>query len=85
MASSVGTVPIYPAGQGHFALGSPDGQMLHPGQQIEVVLADIQITGTVRKSDLGDYLQLANGERCGLCACMRVRVVATMLEAEGVR
>ena len=41
MASSVLTSPtkIYPNGQGRFALGSPDGKELLPGQQLTMLLA----------------------------------------------
>jgi hypothetical protein len=64
-------VPIFPAGRGHFALGSPDGDLLIPGDSLTIILAGHQITGTIRASDRGDFLQLPNeGGRCGLCACM---------------
>src|SRR5260370_33604092 len=67
-----GTIPAYPNGQGRYALGCPDGEVLRPGQGIEIVLAGFQIASTVQKSDRGDYRLLHNGDRCGLCAGMRV-------------
>lgn len=71
MATKSGIVSMYPTGRGHFALGSPDGDPLFPGDSLTILLAGHQMTGTIQRSDLGDYLQLSNGERCGLCACMR--------------
>lgn len=69
MASKSSTlVSIYPAGRGHFALGSPDGKVLHPGLPLTILVAGHQVNGTIQASELGD--------RCGLCACMRV--VATI-------
>ena len=83
MENSVGIVPIYPTGRGHFALGSPDGKVLHPGLPLTIVIAGHQIDGTIQASDLGDYLRAKDGTTCGLCASMRV--VATMQEAEVVQ
>lgn len=72
MANKSGIISIYPAGRGHYALGSPDGTVLQPGQQVKIVLAGYQIAGIVRKGDPGDYLQMQDGTICGLCASMRV-------------
>jgi hypothetical protein len=72
MVTKLGIVPIYPTGRGHFALGSPDGDPLFPGDSLTILLADYQITGTIQVSDQGDYLQLPDGGRCGLCACMKI-------------
>jgi hypothetical protein len=80
MANSADIVSIYPAGRGHYALGSPDGEVLVPGQRVEILLAGHQIAGMVQKSELGDYLQLADGTTCGLCS--RMRVVACKQEQE---
>lgn len=81
MANSAGkTVAIYPTGWGRFALNSPDGPVLHPGRPLTILVAGHEIEGTVQASDLGDYLQLPDGDRCGLCACMRA--VATLIEPE---
>lgn len=86
MANKVGIVPIYPTGRGRYALGSPDGNVLFPGRELTVLVAGHQITGTVQASDLGDYLQLENGDRCGLCACMRaVATISLERELEVVR
>lgn len=77
---------IFPAGRGHFALGSPDGELLVPGDALTVVLAGHQITGTVQASDRGDFLQLPDGGCCGLCACMKTMVVPSKLSlAEQIR
>lgn len=72
MANSAGVVSIYPAGRGRFALGSPDGKILQPGQQVKIMLAGHLIVGTIQVSDLGDYLRAEDGTICGLCASMRV-------------
>jgi len=72
MATNGGTTAIYPTGWGRFALNSPDGDVLYPGFPLTVVIAGHQIDGTIQTSDLGDYLQLPDGGRCGLCACMQV-------------
>lgn len=72
MATKLGIVPIYPTGRGHFALGSPDGNPLFPGDSLTVLLAGHRITGVIQSSSQGDYLQLPDGSCCGLCACMRV-------------
>ncbi len=82
MANSGMVVPIYPAGRGHYALGSPDGKVLAPGQRVEIVLAGYQIAGVVQKSEQGDYLRAEDGTTCGLCACMRV--VATISQVQEV-
>ena len=73
-------VKIYPTGQGHFALGSPDGPAVFPGDSLTVLLAGRRVTGTIRPGSQGDYLQLADGSCCGLCACMRV--VATVSQGQ---
>lgn len=82
------TAPIYPNGRGHYALGHPDGEVLYPGQNIEIVFAGFQIAGMVQKSDLGDYFLLHSGDRCGLCARMRVVLCAQgctrQLSVEGI-
>ena len=65
-------VKIYPTGRGHFALGSPDGTAVFPGDALTVLLAGRRVTGTIRPGSQGDYLQLADGSCCSLCACMRV-------------
>ncbi|MEO9027614.1 MAG: hypothetical protein ABI413_02260 [Ktedonobacteraceae bacterium] len=84
MGNSVGVIPIYPAGRGHYALGSPDGSVLQPGQRIEIVLAGHQIAGTVRKGEQSDYLLAEDGTICGLCACMCVVVASANQEVEGM-
>ncbi len=81
MASSTETTMVYPTGWGRYALNSPDGPVLHPGRSLTIMIAGHQITGILRAGSLGDYLQLENGDRCGLCACMRV--VAIMPEVVG--
>lgn len=68
---------MYPAGRGHFALGSPDGYPLFPGEPLTILLAGYQMTGTIRESDFGDYLQLENGDRCGLCAGMHAITISS--------
>jgi hypothetical protein len=79
-------VPIFPAGRGHFALGSPDGDLLFPGDSLTIVLAGYRITGTIQSSERGDYLQLPDGGRCGLCACMKTLVAASEISrAERIR
>jgi hypothetical protein len=80
MANSAGTTVIYPTGWGRFALNSPDGPVLQPGHPLTVLVAGHEIEGTVHTSDLGDYLQLEDGDRCGLCACMRVMATAQEVE-----
>jgi hypothetical protein len=66
------TVPVYPTGQGRYAFDQPDGVVLFPGKGVEVVFAGVRLAGTVQRGDLGDYLLLATGEKCGLCPGMRV-------------
>lgn len=66
------TVPVYPTGRGRYAFERPDGVVLHPGKRLELPLAGARLAATVQHSDLGDYLLLATGERCGLCPGMRV-------------
>jgi transcriptional regulator with XRE-family HTH domain len=64
---------IYPTGWGRFALGSPSGEVLYPGQSVEILLAGYRIVGTIHASALGDYFQSMDGtSRCGLCAGMYV-------------
>lgn len=63
---------IYPNGRGHYALGSPDGSVLLPGQPLTVLVAGHQIAGTVAHSDQGDYLRAEDETICGLCARMQV-------------
>jgi len=76
MANKPGIVPIYPTGRGRFALGSPDGPVLHPGRELTVLVAGHQVNGIIQASEQGDYLRAEDGTICGLCACMRV--VATI-------
>src|SRR5260370_41057892 len=63
---------IYPNGRGHYAIGSPDGKVLRPGQALTIVVAGHEITGTIQASEQGDYLRTDDGTTCGLCAGMRV-------------
>lgn len=72
MANSAGIVSIYPNGRGRYALGSPDGATLLPGQPLTVLLSGHEITGTLEHGDQGDYLRTPDGTICGLCANMRV-------------
>lgn len=65
-------VPVYPTGRGCYAFDQPDGVVLFPGTDVEVVFAGVKLTGTVQRGDLGDYLLLSTGETCGLCPGMRV-------------
>lgn len=66
-------IPIYPTGWGRFALGSPSGKVLYPGQSVEILLAGYRIAGMIHASALGDYFQAADGMSCcGLCAGMCV-------------
>jgi hypothetical protein len=65
-------IAIYPSGRGRYALGNPDGRELLPGQRVELVLAGITLSGVVRHGEMGDYLLLDTGEKCGLCPEMRV-------------
>ncbi|HEX7737215.1 MAG TPA: hypothetical protein VF458_20385 [Ktedonobacteraceae bacterium] len=66
-------VKIFPTGQqGHYALGSPDGCPLHPGDPLTVLVAGRRLTGIIQSGSQGDYIQLSDGSRCGLCPCMRV-------------
>ena len=76
MANNAGTAAIYPIGRGHYALGSPDGKKLFPGESITILLAGYQIKGMIHPSECGDYLRAEDGTICGLRACMRV--VATV-------
>lgn len=66
------TVPVYPTGRGRYAFEQPDGVVLLSGKCVELPLAGARLAATVQHSDLGDYLLLATGERCGLCPGMRV-------------
>jgi transcriptional regulator with XRE-family HTH domain len=66
-------LPIYPTDWGRFALGSPSGKVLYPGQWVEIFLAGYRIAGTIYAGALGDYFQSADGTSCcGLCAGMCV-------------
>lgn len=79
-------VKMFPTGQGHFALHSPDGSPLFPGDSLTVLLVGHQVTGVIQASSQGDYLQLADGSCCGLCAYMRVvNVVSQRQTVEVVR
>ena len=65
--------PIYPTDWGRFALGSPSGKVLYPGQWVEIWLAGYRIAGMIYAGAPGDYFQSADGMSCcGLCAGMRV-------------
>ena len=66
------TVPVYPTGRGRYAFDQPDGVVLFPGTNVELVLVGVKVACTVQRSDLGDYLLLSTGEKCGLCPGMRV-------------
>src|SRR4051794_9696662 len=86
MATKLGIGTIYPTGQGHFALHSPDGLPLFPGDSLTILLAGHQMTGTIQASDQGDYLQLPDGDRCGLCACMKIVALPSEISlAEQIR
>lgn len=80
-------IPIYPTSWGRFALGSPSGSVLYPGQSVEILLAGYRIAGMIHASLLGDYFLAADGmSYCGLCAGMRVIVpIAAMLPASVVQ
>jgi len=65
---------IYPDGQGHFALGSPDGRTLQQGETVEIALGGLWIPGVIMWNHGSDYFTaLADGAVCGLCAGMQVR------------
>ena len=68
------TWTIYPDGEGHFALGSPDGRILQQGEAVEISLGGFWIPGSIQWSHNGDYFTAqAGGTVCGLCARMHVR------------
>lgn len=64
--------PIFPTSQGQYALGSPDGAILRPEQQIKIVFAGRKITGTVIRGPQGYLFRAKDGSVCGLCPNMRV-------------
>lgn len=65
---------IYPTDWGRFALGSPSGTVLYPGQMAAIELSGHRIAGIIRAGS-PDYFQAENGMGCcGLCAGMRVIV-----------
>jgi hypothetical protein len=67
---------IYPDGQGHFALGSPDGQALNQGEAVEISLGGFWIPGAITWNHSRDYFTaLVDHTVCGLCAGMRVRTL----------
>jgi hypothetical protein len=70
------TWTIYPDGEGHFALGSPDGRILQQGEAVEISLGGFRIPGSIQWSHNGDYFTAQAGDTvCGLCARMQVRVL----------
>lgn len=68
------SAPVYPNGQGHYALHCPDGAELQPGQLLKILLAGRKLPGEVRWSNNGDYVQFADQSICGLYPSMRVVV-----------
>ena len=65
-------IPMYPTGWGRFALGSPSGSVLYPGQSIEILLSGHRIAGVIHAGGLGDYFQASDGMSCcglypGMC------------------
>lgn len=72
LSTPLETVPVYPTGRGRYAFEQPDGVVLLPGKRVELALAGVRLAATVQHSDLGDYLLLTTGEKCGLCPGMRV-------------
>lgn len=66
--------PVYPNEQGHYALHSPDGVELRPGQLLKILLAGRKLPGEIRWSSSGDYIQFADQSVCGLHPAMRVVV-----------
>ena len=69
----VAVIPMYPTGWGRFALGSPSGEVLCPGQSVEILLAGYRIPGMIHAGAVGDYFQSTDGMSCcGLCAGMCV-------------
>jgi hypothetical protein len=70
-------IPIYPTGRGHYALGSPDGAELRAGLPINVLLAGQQLSGQVKWSGAGDYIQFSDQSFCGLYPAMQVVTPST--------
>lgn len=65
---------IYPDGEGHFALDSPDGRTLQQSEIVEISLGGFWIPGAVTWNHNGDYFTaLFDKTVCGLCARMQVR------------
>jgi len=65
---------IYPDGQGHFALGSPDGRTLQQDETVAITLGGFWIPGVIRWNHGSDYfITLVDHTVCGLCAGMQVR------------
>lgn len=85
MKNKPSVVAIYPAGRGHYALGSPDGEVLLPGRPLTVLVAGHEISGIIQAHSLGDYLRADDGTTCGLCAYMRVVFSPSESKAEVVR
>jgi hypothetical protein len=71
--------PVYPTGSGHYALHSPDGAELRPGQLLKILLAGRRLPGEIRWSSSGDYVQFADQSVCGLHPAMRVVVPAELV------
>lgn len=65
---------IFPDGIGAFACGNPDGFPLRHGQELEVLLGDHWIWGTIEHHTHGSPRFIAQQTCCGLCAGMRVRL-----------
>jgi hypothetical protein len=73
-------IPMYPTGWGRFALGSPSGPVLYPGQRVEIELSSYRIAGMIHVGTLGDYFQAEDGMSCcGLCAGMLVIVPSALV------
>lgn len=73
---------MYPDGNGHYALGSPDGQVLCPDEAIAIYVGGQWIEGNVIWESNGDYFLAADRSICGLYAQMRVCLIATSERSE---
>ncbi len=72
---------IYPNGvDGGFALGSPDGRILHDGEMVEIRLGGLAIVGFIEHPAHSIARFVAeDGSACGLCAGMWIGVLSLQL------
>ena len=81
-AANVTTGTIYPNGAGGFALGSPDGRILHNGEMVEIWLGGLVVVGFIEHQSHSTARFVAeDGSVCGLCAGMRIGVPSLQLVA----